>query len=272
MHAALKEQIRIMLHTSTPTEGGDNREEPTAYDLIFLLPKLLWAVPPGHAPRARLDWTRQSGVLLGEQDWQALFHRAGEFSPASTSYEKLDERPPAALLKFAKRGQPMRAFHAISSLGLATTNDATRNTVHKLLGSTLLTVDVPPEVTEWCTVMHDHSFESATLAGLAKSLLRMKRNKTFDHHGWTAESARILLANARVWQCAENWLTLLQQNATRARSPAYTLAIACRCASPTMGCDPSSSPHFGPSSLPPASCLRKRTPWLLTLVASSVSF
>eukprot|EP00971_Amphidinium_carterae_P286757 5693333-Amphidinium_carterae.1 len=37
----------------------------------------------------------------------------------------------------------------------------------------------------------------------------MKRNKAFDHHGWTAESARVLLGDARVWQCIENWLTHL---------------------------------------------------------------
>eukprot|EP00971_Amphidinium_carterae_P025748 508045-Amphidinium_carterae.3 len=55
--------------------------------------------------------------------------------------------------------------------------------------------------------MLDHSFESAPLTGLSKSLLCMKRNKAFDHHGWTVESARILLGDARVWQCIENWLT-----------------------------------------------------------------
>eukprot|EP00971_Amphidinium_carterae_P187481 3721028-Amphidinium_carterae.1 len=64
-------------------------------------------------------------MLLRAQDWQGLYQRAMELAnpseqPAFTSYEQMDEaQQAAALLKFAKRGQPMRAFHAISSLGLA---------------------------------------------------------------------------------------------------------------------------------------------------------
>eukprot|EP00971_Amphidinium_carterae_P204815 4064841-Amphidinium_carterae.1 len=119
-------------------------------------------------------------------------------SSASADYEQLDEAQQAAtLLRFAKRGQPMKAFHAIQSLGLAPNNDSTRHTVHKLLGSTLPADEVSPEATEWRTVMLDHSFEAAPLAGLSQSLLRMKRNKAFDHHGWTVESARVLLSDAR---------------------------------------------------------------------------
>eukprot|EP00971_Amphidinium_carterae_P023548 464645-Amphidinium_carterae.1 len=55
----------------------------------------------------------------------------------------------------------MKAFHAIQSLGLAPPNDSTRNTVHKLLGSTLPSAEVPPKATEWRSVMLDNSFESA---------------------------------------------------------------------------------------------------------------
>eukprot|EP00971_Amphidinium_carterae_P205215 4072654-Amphidinium_carterae.1 len=124
----------------------------------------------------------------------------------------------AALLKFAKRGQPMKAFHAISSLRLAPLNDATRQTVHKLLGSTTPIDNVPPEHSGWQGIMHDHSFDSAPLAGLDKSLLKMKRNKAFDHHGWTAESARIFLSDARVWHYMEAWLTHLAATECNMRS------------------------------------------------------
>eukprot|EP00971_Amphidinium_carterae_P029499 580791-Amphidinium_carterae.4 len=149
-------------------------------------------------------------------------------SPQHTTYEQLDEAQQAAtLLKFAKRGQPMKAFHAINSLGLALTSDCTRDTVHKLLGSTLPSAEVPPEATEWRSVMLDHSFESAPLIGLSKSLLRMKRNKAFDHHGWTAESARILLGDARAWQCCENWLTHLA--AAECNEKVLTCLHSCKC-------------------------------------------
>eukprot|EP00971_Amphidinium_carterae_P311854 6198854-Amphidinium_carterae.1 len=121
----------------------------------------------------------------------------------------------------------MKAFHAIQSLGLAPPDDSTRATVHKLLGSTLPSADVPPEDTEWRTVMLDNSFESAPLTGLSKSLLRMKRNKAFDHHGWTAESARVLLGDARVWQCIENWLTHLA--AVECNESILQVLHSCKC-------------------------------------------
>eukprot|EP00971_Amphidinium_carterae_P023296 459541-Amphidinium_carterae.1 len=69
-------------------------------------------------------------------------------SSASADYEQLDEAQQAAtLLRFAKRGQPMKAFHAIQSLGLAPNNDSTRHTVHKLLGSTLPRSETKPLTT-----------------------------------------------------------------------------------------------------------------------------
>eukprot|EP00971_Amphidinium_carterae_P005921 116868-Amphidinium_carterae.1 len=53
LHAALKEHLRVswvLLQTSAPHDGGVNREQPNSYDVLFILPKLLWALPPSRAP------------------------------------------------------------------------------------------------------------------------------------------------------------------------------------------------------------------------------
>eukprot|EP00971_Amphidinium_carterae_P294064 5838792-Amphidinium_carterae.1 len=84
--------------------------------------------------------------------------------------------------------------------------------------------------------MLDHSFEAAPLAGLSQSLLRMKRNKAFDHHGWTVESARVLLSDARLWQCIENWLAFLA--AMECNERALTSLHSCKCV-------PLRKPHNG---------------------------
>eukprot|EP00971_Amphidinium_carterae_P216742 4302737-Amphidinium_carterae.1 len=70
VQAATKEHIRALLQTFAPNHGGASREQPNHYDLLFVLPKLLWALPASKLPRARVDWTRHSCVLLHSRDWQ----------------------------------------------------------------------------------------------------------------------------------------------------------------------------------------------------------
>eukprot|EP00971_Amphidinium_carterae_P100238 1982456-Amphidinium_carterae.2 len=90
------------------------------------------------------------------------------------------------MLRFAKRGQPMRAFHAISSPGIVAPTDANVQKLADLLGAA-----AHPQQATWAAQMTERSTPSRLMSGLDKTILRLKRGKSTDQHGWSAEAARI---------------------------------------------------------------------------------
>eukprot|EP00971_Amphidinium_carterae_P161860 3208733-Amphidinium_carterae.1 len=126
------------------------------------------------------------------------------------------------MLCFAKRGQPMRAFHSIGSPGIKKPDEHTVNTLTNLLGCKDLE---HPQA--WLHHLEDHSVPARLLPGLDKAILRLKRGKSTDQHGWSAEAARILLVDPLLWQAMQRWLSHLALQETCV--PLLHALHSCKC-------------------------------------------
>eukprot|EP00971_Amphidinium_carterae_P324887 6454888-Amphidinium_carterae.1 len=156
---------------------------------MLLVPKLLWPMPADIKTRSRAAVTRQACLLLQSRDWQALYEHTAALQQAPRSHlasDPSEAAQAAEMLRFAKRGQPMRAFHSIGSPGIMKPDEHTVNTLADLLGCKDL---AHPQA--WLNHLEDHSVPARLLPGLDKAVLRLKRGKSTDQHGWSAEAARI---------------------------------------------------------------------------------
>eukprot|EP00971_Amphidinium_carterae_P133677 2647661-Amphidinium_carterae.1 len=99
------------------------------------------------------------------------------------------QQKPSKQLKCSNtpKGQPMRVYQAV---GLAEPTPSNRHLVTELLEAS-----TQSSQHDWQQTMTDRTRGPAHLAGIAKTVMRIKRFKTFDQHGWTAETARALLSD-----------------------------------------------------------------------------
>eukprot|EP00971_Amphidinium_carterae_P271924 5396263-Amphidinium_carterae.1 len=70
------------------------------------------------------------------------------------------------MLRFAKRGQPMRAFHSTGSPGIMKANEQTAKILTDLLGCKDL-----EHPHAWLNCLEDHSAPARLLPGLDKAIL-----------------------------------------------------------------------------------------------------